>query len=307
MRNTIVFSTKIICSFFILASLFSCAGYQNNILFRTGEDFDNSAFDKVKAEAEQNYRLAPFDYITIQVYTNDGEIMIDPSGDFGEEITDGGGVITTNPNQFETDISGIPTGNSGSGAGGAGGAGGVANGGRGGFLRRYLIQETGAIVLPMIGKTQLAGLTLYQTDSLLAEKFSKFYEKPYVITRYINKRVMVMGAMGNKVITLTNENMTLLEVLTLAGNFDNNTRANKIRLIRNANTGTPVMKNIDLSTWEGLKNAELIIQPNDVVYVEPRRRVGSEFLADFAQVASAIGSSVTLILTVLLLQDRFGG
>jgi len=223
--------------------------------------------------------------------------MIDPSGDFGEEVTDGGGVITQNRNQFETDISGIPTGN-------LGGVG-VVGGGVGGFLRRYLIQETGEIVLPMIGKTKLAGLTLYQADSLLAEKFSKFYEEPYVVTRYINKRVMVMGAMGNKVITLTNENMTLLEVLTLAGNFDNNTRANKIRLIRNASTGTPIMKNIDLSTWQGLQNAELIIQPNDVVYVEPRRRVGSEFLADFAQVASAIGSSVTLILTILLIQDRF--
>ena len=297
MRNTIIFSTKFICLFFLLSSLFSCAGNQNNILFRTGEDFDNSAFDKVKAEAEQNYRLAPFDYITLQVFTNEGEIMIDPSGDFGEEVTDGGGVITQNRNQFETDISGIPTGN-------LGGVG-VVGGGVGGFLRRYLIQETGEIVLPMIGKTKLAGLTLYQADSLLAEKFSKFYEEPYVVTRYINKRVMVMGAMGNKVITLTNENMTLLEVLTLAGNFDNNTRANKIRLIRNASTGTPIMKNIDLSTWQGLQNAELIIQPNDVVYVEPRRRVGSEFLADFAQVASAIGSSVTLILTILLIQDRF--
>ncbi|WP_375559792.1 polysaccharide biosynthesis/export family protein [Bernardetia sp. OM2101] len=296
MRNTIIFSAKIIFSFLLLSSLFSCAGYQNNILFRTGEDFDNNAFDKVKVEAEQNYRLAPFDYITIQVFTNDGEIMIDPSGDFGEEVTDGGGVIGRNQNQFETDVSGIPTTTGNTGANG-----------RGGLLRRYLIQETGTVILPMIGKTQLAGLTLYEADSLLAEKFSKFYEEPYIITRYINKRVMVMGAMGNKVITLTNENMTLLEVLTLAGNFDNNTRANKIRLIRNANTGNPIMKNIDLSTWQGLKNAELIIQPNDVVYVEPRRRVGSEFLADFAQVASAIGSSVTLILTVLLLQDRFGG
>jgi len=287
----IIFSLKIIFCFLILSSLFSCAGYQNNILFRTGEDFDNNAFDAVKAKAEQNYRLAPFDYITIQVFTNDGEIMIDPSGDFGEEVRDGGGVVIQNPNQFETDPSGIPT-NSNAGAGAAG---------MGGLLRRYLIQETGYVNLPMVGKTQLAGLTVYQADSLLASKFSKFYKEPYTITRYINKRVMVMGAMGNKVITLTNENMTLLEVLTLAGNFDNNTRANKIRLIRNASTGTPIMKNIDLSTWEGLKNAELIIQPNDVVYVEPRRRIGSEFLADFVQVATSIGSSVTLILTVILL------
>ena len=122
MKNRIVFLTKIVCCFLFLSSLLSCAGYQNNILFRTGEDFDNSAFDKVKAEAEQNYRLAPFDYITIQVFTNDGEIMIDPSGDFGEEVENGGGIINRNQNQFETDISGIPTGNLGAAAGGAGGA-----------------------------------------------------------------------------------------------------------------------------------------------------------------------------------------
>ncbi|WP_291725991.1 polysaccharide biosynthesis/export family protein [Bernardetia sp.] len=297
MKNTFLFYIKFICSLFLLSSLFSCAGYQNNILFRTGEDFDNTAFDKVTAEAEQNYRLAPFDYITIQVFTNDGEIMIDPTGEFGEEVTEGAGQISRNQNQFESDISGIPTDMSSNI--------GLAGNRMDGFLRRYLVQETGVAVLPMVGKVNLAGLTLYQADSLLAKKFSTFYEEPYVITRYINKRVMVMGAMGNKIITLTNENMTLLEVLTLAGDFDNNTRANKIRLIRNASTGNPVMKNIDLSTWQGLKNAELIIQPNDVVYIEPRRRIGSEFLADFAQVASAIGSSVTLILTVLLLQDRF--
>ena len=94
----ITFYIKLIFYFFILSSLFSCASYQNNILFRTGEDFDNTAFDKVKAEAEKNYRFANFDYITIQVFTNEGEIMIDPSGDFGEEVKDGGGMVMQNPN-----------------------------------------------------------------------------------------------------------------------------------------------------------------------------------------------------------------
>ena len=43
-----------------------CEAYKQNILFRTGEEFNNTAFEKELATAERNYTLQRFDRITVE-------------------------------------------------------------------------------------------------------------------------------------------------------------------------------------------------------------------------------------------------
>ncbi|MCS6967508.1 MAG: polysaccharide biosynthesis/export family protein [Cytophagales bacterium] len=289
---------KITC--WLLASLLlsSCGVYQKSVLLKTAEDFSNAEFQAALKTAERNYVLQPFDKITVEVFTNKGERIPDPNGEFffrmaGDQPIGG---VQGIPNQNTN-----PNANLNAGVVGGASATGV------GFsvLRSFMINEDNNAYLPMIGAVALAGLKLYQADSLLSKRYSEFFEDSYVITNVINHRVTILGALGNRVLLLPNENMSLLEVIALAGNLDSRSRNDRIKLVRNV-LNKPVMQVIDLSTWEGLKAASLRVEPNDIIYIEPRRGViRRETLADFTSITgiftSILGIVTSTINTIVLI------
>jgi polysaccharide export outer membrane protein len=109
--------------------------------------------------------------------------------------------------------------------------------------------------------------------------------------------VTVLGALGGQVIPIENENTTLLEILAAAGGLNQRSKGSNIRLIRGP-LDDPAVQIIDLSTIEGLKKASLQVLPNDVVYVEPVRRVFNETVRDAAPIIGVVTNVVTLLLVI---------
>jgi len=275
--------------FFVLLS--SCS-FRQRILFRSKTEINPEVFADNYEKATKNYKIAELDYLAISIFTNKGERLIDPNEEFkigGERgklqpmnnVGVGGGIMgigqagfTNNPNfrpinaNSQTPVS-------------------------------YMVDSKGNVMLPLIGEIKLAGLSLKEADSLLAEKYSQWYKEPFVITQYLNKRVILMGALGDKMIALNNEHMTLLEVLAIAGNFQQLAKPHKIRIIR-GDFKNPSVQHVDLTTIEGLKRANLQIQPFDVIYVEPRRRIDRE---SFADIQIFFSLTTTLITTYLLFEN----
>ncbi|WPP49238.1 polysaccharide biosynthesis/export family protein [Catalinimonas niigatensis] len=214
-------------------------------------------------EAKSNYTLQENDYIEVEVYTNEGELIIDPNNEIRRELNSGG-----NNQQLRQQEK-----------------------------PQFLIREGGLVKLPLVGDIALAGLTLNEADSLLEREYSAYYEDAFVITRYNNKRVIVLGSMGGQVIPLQNENTHLIEILALAGGVGNQSRVDKIRLIR-GDLNDPEVRIINLATIEGMKNASLKVLPNDIIYVEPVQRITSEAVRDISPILGLITSTLTLILLV---------
>jgi polysaccharide biosynthesis/export protein len=157
----------------------------------------------------------------------------------------------------------------------------------------YLVDVNGVAKLPMIGEFKLEGLTIRQAEELLQKEYTKFYKDPYVTLEYTNKRVIVLGAPGGLVVPLINENVTLVEVLALAKGIDNNAKSHNIRILR----GDEVFV-ADLSTVEGYRKSNLIMQHGDVVYVEPIRRPASEAARDYGPILN-LGISIITLIVVL--------
>ena len=167
---------------------------------------------------------------------------------------------------------------------------------------RYLVQSSGVAEFPLIGEVEIAGYTLPEASDLLEERFSEFYEDTYVLLSYMNKRVVLLGAVGGQVIPLGNENTSLIEILALAGGVDVNSRTDNIRLIR-GNLDDPEVRIIDLSTIEGMKKASLKVLPGDIIYVQPVQRITSEAVRDISPIFSLITSTLTLILLINRLSE----
>jgi len=161
----------------------------------------------------------------------------------------------------------------------------------------YLIEVDGFCKLPILGKTKLSGYTIKEAEIFLEGQYAAFYNKPFIIVTVLNKRVIVFpGSAGDaKVIPLHNSNTTLIEAIALAGGIADDGKAAQVKLIR-ANDGKNDVYLIDLSKISGIKQANMVVQANDIIYVEPRRRISSKIVQEIAPLISIL-SSIFIVLT----------
>ena len=178
----------------------------------------------------------------------------------------------------------------------------AAAGGRGdiqekGISLEILVEFDGFVKLPKIGRTYMEGLTLRQAELVLEDKFSEFYNKPFVLLTVINKRVTIMAGGNSSVVTLSNENTTLFEALAESGGVPNDGISGKVKLVR-GDISKPEVYQLDLSTLQGVKEADLVLQANDIIYIETRPRQIeriAELIAPYASLISSFVISYTLI------------
>ena len=204
--------------------------------------------EAVKKEAittEKNYVIRKNDLLKLDIYSNNGERLIDPNPDMS-------GANSNLKNSSQSSQQEQPT-----------------------EQTSYLVDLNGLAKLPMIGEMKLDGLTLRQAEEIIQKEYSKFFKEPFVKMSYVNKRVIVLGAPGGQVIPLANQNISVVEVLALAKGIDNFSKVANIRLIR----GEHVYQ-MDFSTIQGYQEGNMIVEPGDIVYVEPIRRPFSEALRD---------------------------
>ena len=162
----------------------------------------------------------------------------------------------------------------------------------------YLVEFDGKVKLPIIGRVVLAGMTLREAELHLQDLYRDYYNDPFVIIGVTNRRVIVFP--GNDgaaaVINLLNNNTTLMEAMAMAGGISDNGKAQKIKLIRNTpGIDSATVYKIDLSTIEGLKYANMVVQANDIIYVQPRLRVASDVIREITPIISLITSTIVLV------------
>lgn len=163
---------------------------------------------------------------------------------------------------------------------------------------QYFVEFDGFSKLPILGRTELAGLTMREAEKLLEDKYAKYYIKPFVTLRVTNRRVTIFPGTGKgTVITLVNENTTLLEALAKAGGLDKLGKSKNIKLVR-GNLKNPKVFQFDLSTIDGINKTDFVLQANDIIYVESRTDLWRETMRDVLPALSLITSTVTLIVLI---------
>lgn len=163
----------------------------------------------------------------------------------------------------------------------------------------YLIRKDGTVELPKLGKVKIAGLTVEACEDTLVSRYSKEFQNPFVQIQITNQRVIVFPGNGSdaKVIPLLNVNTTLMEAIAQAGGITDRGKANTVKLMRKVN-GVRKVYVMDLSVIEGLKYADMVVQANDYIYVEPTADLSKELAEDVVPIVSII-SAALLIFTFI--------
>src|SRR6187431_3319009 len=114
-------------------------------MFRDTKHYE---FDKFTQGPDSLYRLAPNDIMNVRILTNDGENLINVTGD------------VESTNAANSQFGGIP----------------------------ILIEYDGTAKLPLIGRISLAGLTRREAEDKLEELYKISYKDPFVTLTIDNRR-----------------------------------------------------------------------------------------------------------------------
>lgn len=242
----------------VLAGILLLSGCTINrdIMFKTSRDHQ---FDTYQDTTGRRFRIQVNDELQFRLFANDGFRMIDL-------VSEMGGAGQRNQMMLNRN------------------------------LFTYFVEFDGQVKLPLLGRVHVAGRTMREAELMLEERYAEFYNRPFVQLQVVNRRVVVFPGGGGdaKVIPLENNNTTLLEVLASAGGVNRRGNARKVKLFRwDVATGKRHVYEFDLSDISGLRYADIVMQGDDVVYVQPNPDLAREALQDLTPV-------ITLLTSVLL-------
>ena len=169
----------------------------------------------------------------------------------------------------------------------------------------YTVEFDGCVKLPRIGRFPVGGMTTRELEDTLETIYGQYMNSPMVRAKISNHRVTIFpGGSGGtaKVITLQHDNTTLIEALALAGGITDGKGYN-IKLIR-GDLKNPIVYQVDLSTIEGMKQANLTLRANDIIYVEPRLKPITRFLNELNPYITLLSTTLLIINSVNQIQNQ---
>ena len=175
---------------------------------------------------------------------------------------------------------------------------GVQGGGDFYYLTGFTVDDSGYVILPIIGKINLEGQNVFQANETVQNTFNEYLTNVYTTVRLGGLRYSVLGEVRRpgKFMVLQNR-MTIFEALANAGDLTELAKREAITIMRQYPEGTKIHK-VNLLEENMISSPYYYIQPNDVIYVEPlpirSLGTGTTGFQTLAAVLSVLASAVII-------------
>lgn len=159
----------------------------------------------------------------------------------------------------------------------------------------YVVNSSGDINFPALGKLHVAGLTIDQLEKDLIARISRDVADPVVRVELINFKVNVAGEVKDpQQIEVKSRRFSVLDALAAAGDLTEYAERNNVLVIREEN-GKRISGRINLNSGESLNSPFFYLKQNDYVYVEPNkiRKDNSKYNQNNAYKLSVISTIVS--------------
>ncbi len=166
----------------------------------------------------------------------------------------------------------------------------------------YLVNSNGDIDFPTIGKISLKGLKIEEAKDKIRSLLSPYFNQiPIIQLRLTNFRINVNGEVnGPGSFQVNSGRVTIIEAITLAGDFTNYARRDSILIIREQD-GNRDFGYLTFNSADIFSSPYFYLQQNDVVYVQPSkakvnavRDPATRFLPWISALVSVIALSITI-------------
>lgn len=137
----------------------------------------------------------------------------------------------------------------------------------------YLVDNSGNINYPVLGKLHVQGLTRNECQDMIARRLKNYLaesENPIVTVNFSSFHVTVLGEVGKVgVISIPEERVNILEALAMAGDITIYGKRDNVLLIREDENGEKTSHRLNISQAEIMNSPYFYLQQNDIIYVEP--------------------------------------
>ncbi|MFM7709937.1 MAG: polysaccharide biosynthesis/export family protein [Ferruginibacter sp.] len=161
----------------------------------------------------------------------------------------------------------------------------------------YLVDPTGSIEFPLIGKVDVNGKTSVQVADIIKQKLTYYYKDLFVNVNINGRIYFLVGNRGSS-IPLINERMTILEALSQSGIQDPFDLKKQVWIIRE-DSGKRVFTQINLNSNRFFQSQYYHLQNNDLIYIKPGKV--ATWLGQASPVRGAftiLGSIAAIILAI---------
>lgn len=163
----------------------------------------------------------------------------------------------------------------------------------------FLIDSSGEIQLPYIGKIMAAGITRTELIKNLTEKLSEYIKDPIIKINLLNFKVSVLGEVNKPgTYNIPNEKVNLIQAISIAGAFTNYSKINEVHVIREIN-GIRNEFIIDLNDKSVFNSKAFFLKQNDVIYIPQLKSktfsMNNQVILPFVSFASLILTAINLI------------
>jgi len=163
-----------------------------------------------------------------------------------------------------------------------------------------LVNSRGYISLPLIHQVKVSGYSQSGAARMLESRYKKYLTDPSLNLEVVNKRVYVLGEVKKPgVVQLENEYMTILQAIASSGGLTDQAQRDSVFIVNQDGQRNMRMRKVDLTSFASLQSTNLMIKPNDIIYVQPNKwksfRVASDdFTAPFETITKIAAPFVTL-------------
>lgn len=167
------------------------------------------------------------------------------------------------------------------------------------FIRSYSINENGMIKLPIVGEIKVEGLSISEAHEAIQNAVNSFLNDVTIIVKLVSYKISVLGEVNKPgLFNIYQNKINILDALSLAGDVSDYGNIKKILLIRTTENKSKTYR-IDLTDSNLLTMDQYVLQPNDIIYVEPVK--AKIFRQNAPNLSIALSSITTLVLVLNLI------
>jgi len=167
--------------------------------------------------------------------------------------------------------------------------------------QNYLVDINGNIDFPVLGTLKLAGLNRIQATTLIKEMLKEYIKDPIVNIRTVNFKVTVLGEVAQPgAYTISNERITIIEALGLAGDMTIQAQRKNVLVIREEN-GNKTYTRVDLTSESVFNSPVYYLTQNDVIYIEPNNsRIKSSTIGPSTSTTLGVISTLVTVAALII-------
>lgn len=169
------------------------------------------------------------------------------------------------------------------------------------MMQSYLVDASGTIDFPIIGKLTVGGLSRTEVMQLLGGKIAKYIKNPIINLRLMNFKVSVQGEVTNPgTYPVSSDRITLIEAISMASDLTIYGKRDNVLVIREVN-GVKAYNRVDITKADFIHSPFYYLAQNDVVYVEPNKtRINGAAVGANTGVIISVTSLLITVITLII-------